>query len=462
MAVSHIARLLRADDPPTAGLSSLLFAGLERLRRHWPLAAVYAAVVSLAIGVLAYGTATAWAAAPVPPLTILLFWVLFLVITEAGPVALPRGGFMTVSSAFDYAAIVLFGPVAAAWIDVVSGALVHGLVRPRPPARVLYNLSTYVLATLAGGAVFRALGGSSGGLSLAPRELVAFAGLGLTYFAVNTGLVSLILAARTASHPWRIWQVNYYWTVPHLLTFLPIGALVALVHGAWGVPALVLFLLPLLLVRHAFKLYLEMREDLVDFSTALVGVIEEVDPYTRRHSIRVATYAERLARGLGRSEEEVRKVRLAGLLHDLGKVGQERSILLKPARLDAAERRSIQAHPAAGAEIVSRIRALTDVATVVRHHHERPDGEGYPARLVGRSIPLGSRVVLVADAFDAMTSDRPYRPGMSTDRAVAELLRNAGTQFDSRVVDTLVRMRERGEFEIIDDEVGDRDIRHVS
>jgi putative nucleotidyltransferase with HDIG domain len=458
---SRVARPFRFDSVAAAAASALAALGTglaSRLGRVLPLIVTVTCVIALASALLVAATRSAGAAVP-PDRVLFLLWVGLLVVTELTPSRMPRGGFMTVSSAFDYAAVILFGPLTAAWIDLVSGVVAHGLLRPRHPVRVAYNLATYVLAAFAGGAVYAGLGGSFGHFALDGRHLIALCGLGLTYFAVNTGLVSLALAAESGADPWRVWQVNYRWTLRHLLAVLPLGALVALAYLTWGFPALGLFLLPLFLVRHTFSLYVDMREDLVDFSTALVGVIEEVDPYTRRHSIRVAAYAERLARGLGRPESEVEKIRLAGLLHDLGKVGQTGALLQKPGRLDPEEFRRIQAHPAAGADIVARIRAFSAVATLVRCHHERIDGAGYPARLEGNAIPLGSRIVLVADAFDAMTSDRPYRPGMSPEAAIAELRRHAGTQFDSRIVSTLVRLRERGEFEVIRHAVGDLDIR---
>ena len=389
-------------------------------------------------------------------------WVLLLAATELTPVRLPRGGFMTVSSAFDYAAIVLFGPFVTAILDLISGVAVHGLIRPRPLLKVFFNLATCVISAFGASAVYRALGGTPGSIAIDARGLGAFAGLGITYFALNTGLVSLVLAIERGLSPLRIWQANYAWTLRHLAAFLPLGALVALAYGPGGPLALALTLMPLFLSRHALRLYLEMRSDLTDFATALVSVIEEVDPYTRRHSIRVAAYAERLARGLGRPESEVESVRVAGLLHDLGKVGQSPALLQKAGRLDVAERREIEAHPGAGADIVERIRAFKQVACIVRHHHERPDGQGYPSKLVGDTIPLGSRIVLVADAFDAMTSDRPYRRGMPAERAIAELERHAGTQFDPQVVEVLVRLWERGAFAVIRHEVGDQDIRQAS
>ncbi len=458
---SPVARLLRFDSlaATLASAGAAATTGLRaRVRRALPLLLLAVSVIGVAALLLGGLTRTA---VDIGPQDRVLFglWIGLLVLTELSPVRMPRGGFMTVSSAFDYAAIILFGPLAAAWIDVISGAVAHGLIRPRHIVRLAYNLATYTLAAFAGGAVYAGLGGSFGSFALDARHLIALGGLGVTYFAVNTGLVSLALAAEAGTDPWRVWQVNYRWTLRQLLALLPFGALVAVVHLTWGFPAIVLFLLPLLLVRHTFSQYVDMRADLVDFSTALVAMIEEVDPYTRRHSIRVASYAERLARGLGRPETEVERIRLAGLLHDLGKVGQPAVLLRKPGRLDPEEREQIQGHPATGADIVAKIRAFSAVAHLVRCHHERIDGAGYPAQLEGNSIPLGSRIVLVADAFDAMTSDRPYRAGMGPAEAIAELRRHAGTQFDSRIVSTLVRLHERGEFPVIRHAVGDLDIR---
>ena len=164
----------------------------------------------------------------------------------------------------------------------------------------------------------------------------------------------------------------------------------------------------------------------------LIEVIGEVDPYTRRHSIRVAVYAEQVARELHLAETEVDRVRLGGLLHDLGKVGQERSLLTKPHALTHLERQRIEDHPATGARIVECVGRFDSIADIVRHHHERLDGSGYPDRLAGEAIPLGARVVLVADALDAMTSDRAYRRGMPLVVAMAELKRYQGAQFDCK------------------------------
>src|SRR5678815_1438072 len=168
--------------------------------------------------------------------------------------------------------------------------------------------------------------------------------------------------------------------------------------------------------------YMEIKGDLKEFVRALTEVLEEVDPYTRHHSMRVAEYSVRLARGMRFSEHRVEEVEYAALVHDLGKIGpQHQHILQKPGSLSHEEQRTLRAHPAAGAEIVTKVRALRRAAEIVRSHHERPDGQGYPFGLRSDDVPLGARILNVTDAFDAMTSDRPYRRALSVEAALQEL-----------------------------------------
>jgi putative nucleotidyltransferase with HDIG domain len=195
---------------------------------------------------------------------------------------------------------------------------------------------------------------------------------------------------------------------------------------------------------------MEIRADLKDFVRALSEVLEEVDPYTRHHSHRVAQYTVLLARGMRLSEREVEEIEYAALVHDLGKIGpQHQHILQKPGSLSHEEQRTLRAHPAAGAEIVRRVRALRRSAEIVRTHHERPDGQGYPLGLRADDVPTGARILNVSDAFDAMTSDRPYRRALSVAAALDELRRGAGSQFDCAVVECLLRLHGSGQFPLI-------------
>jgi putative nucleotidyltransferase with HDIG domain len=229
-----------------------------------------------------------------------------------------------------------------------------------------------------------------------------------------------------------------------------LGALVALVYLRAGAWALVLCGIPFLVARNAFRLYVGIRADLKDFVRALSEVLDEVDPYTRQHSVRVAGYAARLARALDRPESEVDDIEYAALVHDLGKIGpQNQRILQKVGALSEEEHRTLRSHPATGAGIIGRVRALRRAAEIVRLHHERPDGTGYPFGLRAGQIPIGARILNVADAFDAMTSDRPYRRALEVDAAVRELERGACLQFDRTVVECLMTLHARGRFPLI-------------
>ncbi|OAG28135.1 HD domain-containing phosphohydrolase [Thermodesulfatator autotrophicus] len=187
-----------------------------------------------------------------------------------------------------------------------------------------------------------------------------------------------------------------------------------------------------------FILYESIVLNLHDALRALVKVLEAKDPYTKEHSERVTRYAVLLARELGLSDDEIECLRVAGHLHDIGKVGIPDAILLKPGRLTSDEFEIIKAHPLIGAEIVGHIGLLAEEAKIIKYHHERWDGKGYPTGLAGRDIPLLSRVLAVADAFDAMTSKRPYRPAMSFIDAIQEIKKGKGSQFDPEIVQIFV------------------------
>jgi putative two-component system response regulator len=170
----------------------------------------------------------------------------------------------------------------------------------------------------------------------------------------------------------------------------------------------------------------------------LAMAIEEKDAYTEGHLRRLRSYSEQLAVAKGLDDNMVRAVRHGGILHDIGKIGVSEAILQKPAALTPEERLHIQEHPAIGARIVSQMRFAKEVAPIVRHHHERWDGKGYPDGLKGEEIPIGARIVAIADSYDAMTTDRPYRAALGEQQAVEQLRQGCGTQFDADLVNVFV------------------------
>jgi hypothetical protein len=414
-------------------------------RHPWRFRLFYAAVLIAALALMALAATQAAA----PPWAALVVVGALMVFSEAGPMALPVGGYATASAVFDLPGIVILGPFWTAVLDVACTGIVQGGVLRKPRIKVLFNMACFALTDLAAGVAYSAAGGRFGQLRL-ERDLGPLLACGITYFVVNSGIVSTIIGLTSGPSPWRVWQRNFQAGLLHHLSFIALGTLVAVAYfgiGAWGV---VLYAIPFLVARQAFRLYVEIRSDLKDFVRALTEVLDEIDPYTRHHSQRVAEYAVRIARDLRLPEHRVEEIEYAALMHDLGKIAPDHQrILQKAGGLTQEELRTLRAHPASGAQIVARVRALRAPALIVRCHHEQPDGRGYPFGLHAADVPLGARILKVADAFDAMTSDRPYRDALSVDAALREIERGAGTQFDAQVVESLSRMLRSNRFPLV-------------
>jgi len=188
--------------------------------------------------------------------------------------------------------------------------------------------------------------------------------------------------------------------------------------------------------------YKKLGDLFIKLVIAMVNALDAKSPWTKGHSERVTNYAIEIAREMGLSDEEIEQLRLCGLLHDIGKIGIYDEILDKPGKLSNKEFELIKQHPVKGVEILRHIEQLNKIIPGILHHHERYDGSGYPDGLMGEDIPLCARILHVADSFDAMTSDRPYRPAPGVDYAVSELQKDAGTQFDPLVVEAFLRILE--------------------
>lgn len=187
----------------------------------------------------------------------------------------------------------------------------------------------------------------------------------------------------------------------------------------------------------------ELKELYQNLVIAFANIVDAKSPWTRGHSERVTEYAISIAKEMGVEGRSVEILRTAGLLHDIGKIGTYDIILDKPDRLTDAEFALVRRHPVKGEEILKPIKGFEDVFPLIRSHHEKFDGTGYPEGLKGDEIPLLARILCVADSYDAMTSDRPYRPALGREYAIEELKRCSGTHFDPKVVDAFLRVLER-------------------
>jgi response regulator RpfG family c-di-GMP phosphodiesterase len=193
-------------------------------------------------------------------------------------------------------------------------------------------------------------------------------------------------------------------------------------------------------------LYENIYENLFSTLYAFVEAIEARDPYTKQHSASVSRYAISIARKNGCSQEEIAKLNISGNLHDIGKIGIPDNILLKPGQLTDVEYKIIKKHPVIGSNIIGHLGMWTDEQDIIRHHHERFDGKGYPDNLKGEDIPFLARILSVADVYDALTTDRSYRQKMSNDDAAEIIKENSGSQFDPTIVDVFLDLHSKGEI----------------
>jgi len=191
-------------------------------------------------------------------------------------------------------------------------------------------------------------------------------------------------------------------------------------------------------IYNGFKLFVTLQHETDHALVALADSIDRRDQYTYQHSQRVAAHAGAIARHLGIPVRQTDLIVAAARVHDLGKIATDNRVLFKQSSLTPDERRIIEAHPAEGGELAGKFSMFRQGRRFIRHHHERWDGKGYPDGLAGEDIPLGARVITVADSYDAMTSDRPYRKALPADIAIIELRRGAGTQFDAEVVEAFI------------------------
>lgn len=341
------------------------------------------------------------------------------------------------------AAIILLGPSAGAIVGGISAIPPVFLERDRPIVKHIFNVGQLTLTGAAAGWAYVELGGRMiAGSPLAgsemPSVILAVAALAIATFAVNTTLMATAVTIVTGGPFLSIWKSTFMWTIPGEGALTVLALALAQVVASEGSIGLILFFVPLMIARQFYERYVRLRRAYADTVRSLVAVIEAKDAYTRGHSERVAVLAVETARRIGFTEQRLERLELAALLHDLGKVGISRSIISKPSRLSDEEFEVIKSHPRLGADIVESVPFLADLVPYIAAHHERVDGSGYGAQLMGEQIPLEGRVLSVADAYDAMTSSRPYRRAMVRDEAVAELRRCAGSQFDADVVEVFV------------------------
>jgi putative nucleotidyltransferase with HDIG domain len=340
-----------------------------------------------------------------------------------------------------HVAIALVAPAPFGAIAVGGAVLVHQLVLRRPPIKVVFNVANHVLTISLATCVAGLFGAPPVTLTVGaiPLGYVAALSAALTYYLVNVTLTAVVVSIASGRRFRYIVRSNNRGTILPDLGASTLGVLLA--AGWYAMPSwLVLLGVPTAVIARTLRVIRRLERETVEAVETLADAIDERDPTTYHHSARVSEYAVALAESMEVDDALVDLVRTAARVHDLGKMGVTDAVLMKPARLDDDERRRMREHPEIGARILGRYGLYKDGVELVRAHHERWDGTGYPRGLAGDRIPLGARIIAVADGFDAMTSDRPYRAGMHPLIALEELRRGAGGQWDPVIVGHFVRL----------------------
>ena len=390
--------------------------------------------------------------------------LVMVVIAELLDVSFPHSVItfhVSVSAAFCFAAGLTAGPLLGG-IVVLLAHIIDGLYTRREPVKTVVNATSHGLSTTVGGMAYFALADPERSTLGSVRNVLVVVFAAIVYTLINTGSLALIVSPVMGIGPFQMWRANFGGLYVELITIATLGSLIPVLVQENAL-SIVLLIVPLLLGPHlAFKGIRQAHHESRVAMEGLANALERRDPYTFRHSIRVTAYARAILGMMPYIPRPTAEAIIAAAhVHDLGKVGAQDGSLKKPSALSPEERRAIEEHPVVGAEIVSRLEVYKQSVDIIRHHHERWDGSGYPDGLAGEAIPLGSRIIAVADAFDAMTSERVYRPAMSIESALAELRRGQGTQFDPQIVEVFHQAEAAGSLNL-EGEIGEASPRGIT
>lgn len=366
-------------------------------------------------------------------------------------------GSMSLGFAITFAALLHFGPSISLLVAVFSCLTGCLFPKPQPAYQVVFNVTLSAIEAWFAGTVFLALNG--GTLTLRPLEAFqAVVGSALTYFAINTGSVATVISLCTNKNPFKLWKQTFLWTAPSYFAGASVSTLAIIISGR-QITGFLLFASPVIyLTYYSYAIYTSREEEklqhiedlqigkeqLADLYLATIKslalAIDAKDQYTHQHILRVQRYAVAIAKEIGLNAIDMEGVNTGALLHDIGKLGVPEYVLMKPGRLTPEEFEKIKKHPEIGAAILDPVEFPWPVLPVVKYHHEKWDGTGYPEGLKGEAIPFTARILAVADVYDALTSTRSYREAWTHEKAIGVITKDSGTHFDPAVVEVFLRI----------------------
>ena len=381
-------------------------------------------------------------------------------VTQRMPVFLFRSSAISVSFASVIASYVLYGTGVGVIVSLVQAGVNAFTPKRKPMVKAAFNAGSLATSAFVAGELFRVISPERGDIA---ATLVAVGVSALGYFVTNTGLTAGVIALSEDRRVVEVWRTNYAWMPVNFLATAAQGAALALASQALGVFGVLVFTLPLAVAWYSFRLYMskssEVRQRNAELQSvndtlkrtndrleeshlsvigALIGALEAKENARAQQAAQTMTRAVAVAERLGLSDDEIAAIKLGALFHDIGTIGVPESVLRKPGSLDEREWNEVKAHATIGANLLSNVPMLERVRPIVLSHHERYDGTGYPDGLRDDQIPLAAQIIAVADAYQAMTAERPYRQAMNSGAATAELRANAGTQFNPVVVEAFI------------------------
>jgi len=370
----------------------------------------------------------------------ILFWIILEMAADLKPfrVIYYQQMEMTMSFAVQFAAVILLDTGEAVYIVLIA-TIATEIISQKSWDRVLFNAGQYGLSLAVIGVIFHLLKMSPSNVPIDiisdfPAILVSVS----VYCLLNTFFISVVISLTSGNRLIDVFFCDFKVIASYYLNLAPISIAASLLYRDEHPYIVFIMTPPLIMADQALRRYYSLNQETQTTLRALASVIDERDKYTYSHSSNVAEYAKKIAEYMNLPPDDIYEIEIAGQVHDLGKIGTEDRILFKPTKLNDEEYEHIKKHPVIAYRLLSNLKPYKNGAVYVLHHHERFDGSGYPAGLTGSDIPLGARILAVADSYDAMTTNRPYRKALSQSAAVDELRRCSGTQFDPKVIDAFI------------------------
>lgn len=387
-------------------------------------------------------------------LKIIIFFSLLAILTESFSVVFNKIS-ITTTFAITTAVFVLFGALASIIVALVGLTFCifkeddeYKHILNQPWFVTLFNYCAYILQIIGGNFIYLKLGGTFYFQNTISNveiigNLVPFIAFSVVSCIINWLIISFMFSLLQNKSIIYTLIMNIKLSILNGIAMIPFAIILALLFKQYAYLGVALFIFPIMLARYTFSLYISSKSQYAETVNALMRAMEARDKYTEGHSQRVAEIVRELARELKYSDWSIDKLNIASLLHDVGKIGIDDYILNKPGKLSDEEYGIIKSHPVIGYNILKDVKNLKDVIDIVKHHHERYDGKGYPDGTSGEELNLDVYIVQLADCIDAMATDRPYRGALTREQIISELENNSGTQFHPRVVNAYLNILKR-------------------